>query len=68
MIYFQLGFPSGSVKESACQGGNVGLIPGSGKSPGKGNGYPLQYSCLRNSVDTGAWQAMVHEVIKKSES
>ena len=48
------------MKESACQAGN--LIPGLGKSTGKGDGYPLQYSCLRNPVDTGAWRATVHEV------
>ena len=43
-------------KESACNAGDPGLIPGSGRSPGKGNGYPLQYSCLENSMDRGAWQ------------
>ena len=41
---------------------DVDLIPGSGRSPGGGNGNPLQYSCLENSVDRGAWQAIVHEV------
>ena len=47
-----MGFPCSSVgKESACNAGNPGLIPGSGRSPGKGNGNPLQYSCLENSVD-----------------
>ena len=40
------------------------LIPGSGRSPGEGNGNPLQYSCLENSMDRGAWQATVHGVIK----
>ena len=39
-----------------------GLIPGSGRSPGEGNGYPLQYSCLENPMDRGAWQATVHRV------
>ena len=43
-----------SGKESACNAGDVGLIPGSKKSPGEGNGNPLQYSCLENSVDRGA--------------
>ena len=43
---------------------NVGLIPGSGISPGGGHGNPLQYSCLENPVDRGAWQAMVHGVAK----
>ena len=45
--YYSVGFPGGSdSKESACNAGNLGLIPGSGRSPGEGNGYPLQYSCL----------------------
>ena len=51
-----------SGKESACQAGDVGLIPGSGRSPGEGNGNPLQYSCLENPMDRGAWLATVHEV------
>ena len=51
-----------SGKESACQAGDVGLIPGSGTSPGEGNGNPLQYSCLENPMDRGAWLATVHEV------
>ena len=52
-------------KESACNLGNPGSIPGLGISPGEGNGYPLRYSCLENSMETGAWQATVHG-IKKS--
>ena len=44
--------------------GDVGWIPGSGRSPGEGNGNPLQYSCLANLMDRGAWQATVHEVAK----
>ena len=44
--------------------GDLGLIPGSGRSLGEGNGYPLQYSCLENSVDIGAWCVTVHEVTK----
>ena len=48
-------FPGGSgSKESACNMGDCCLIPGSGRSPGEGNGYPLQYSCLANAVDRGA--------------
>ena len=43
-------------KESACNAGNMGLIPGLGRSPGERNGYPLQYSCLENSMDREAWQ------------
>ena len=49
-------------KESACNGGDLGLIPGSGRSPGEENGNPLQYSCLENPMDRGAWQAIVHGV------
>ena len=51
-------------KASACNAGNQGLIPGSGRSPGEGNGNPLQYSCLENPVDRGAWLATVHGVTK----
>ena len=47
-------------KESACNTGDPGLIPGLGRSPGEGNGYPLQYSCLENCMDRGAWWATVH--------
>ena len=55
------GFPGGSDgKEYACNAGEPGSIPGSGRSPGEGNGLPLQYSCLKNSVDRGAWQSTVH--------
>ena len=50
------GFPGGSDgKESACNVGYPGSIPGSERSPGEENGYPLQYSCLENSIDRGAW-------------
>ena len=60
-----LGFPGRSVgKESACSAGDPGSIPGSGKSPGEGNGNPFQYSCLENPIDGGAWQATVHGVTK----
>ena len=59
------GFPGGSHgKESACNTGYLGLIPGLGRSPGEENGYPLQYSCLENSMDRGAWWATVHGVTK----
>ena len=58
-----LGFPGSSqVKASACNAGDPGLIPGSGRSPGGGDGNPLQYSCLENPMDRGAWQAAVHVV------
>ena len=60
-----MGFPHSSVgKESACSAGDLGLIPGSGRSPGEGNGNPLQYSCLENPMDRGAWQAIVHGVTR----
>ena len=60
-----VGFPGGSEgKESACSVGHEGSIPGLGRSPEEGNGYPLQYSCLGNSMDAGAWQATVHEVTR----
>ena len=58
-----MGFPGGSdSEESACDAGDLGLIPGSGRSPGEGHGNPLQYSCLENPMDRGARQAMVHTV------
>ena len=51
-----LGFPGGSeVEASASNAGDLGSIPGSGRSPGEGNGNPLQYSCLENPLDGGAW-------------
>ena len=51
-------------KESACDAGDLGLIPGLGRSPAEGNGNPLQYFCLENAMDRGAWQATVHGVAK----
>ena len=48
--------------ESACNAGDLGSIPGSGRSPGEGNDNPLQYSCLENPMDRGAWGATVHRV------
>ena len=51
-------------KESACNGGDLGSVPGSGESPGGGNGYPLQYSCWENSMDRGACQTTVLGVPK----
>ena len=58
-------FPGDSDgKESACNAGDLALIPGLGRSPGEGNGYPLHYSCLENPMDRGAWQAIVHGVAK----
>ena len=64
-----LGFPSGAVVKNppanARDTGDAGTIPGSGRSPGGGNGNPLQYSCLENSMDWGAWRATVHGVPKR---
>ena len=60
-----LGFPCNSVsKESACNAGDPGLIPGWERSPGEGNGSPFQYSCPKNPMDRGAWQATVHAVTR----
>jgi len=60
-----VGFPGNSeVKASACNAGDLGLIPGLGKSPGEGHGNPFQYSCLENPMDGRAWWATVHGVAK----
>ena len=60
-----VGFPSGSVvKNPPTNTGETGSIPGSGRSPGEGNGNPLQYSCLKNPMDRGAWQVTLHGVAK----
>ena len=59
------GFPDSTVgKESACNAGNLGSILGLGRSPGEGNGNPLQYSYLENSIDGEAWQTTVHRVAR----
>ena len=58
-------FPSGSdSKESTCNVEDIGLIPRLGRSPGEGNGCPLQYACLENPMDTGAGWALIHGVAK----
>ena len=63
-----LGFPGGPVvKNPPANAGDVGLTPGLGRSPGVGNGNPLQYSCLGNPMDRGAWWATVHGVTKESD-
>ena len=65
MVRENWGFPHSSVgKQSACIVGDLGSIPGSGSFPGEGNGNPLQYSCLENRMDRGAWRATVHGVAK----
>ena len=64
-LYVYMGFPDGSDdKESACNAGDLGLIPGLGRSHSEENSYPLQYSGLENSMDSRGWQAMVHGVAK----
>ena len=60
-----MGFPGGSDgEESTYNAGDLRSVPGSGRSPGEGNGNPLQYSCLKNPTDRGAWWATVHGVAK----
>ena len=67
-----MGFPGGSVVKNppanAGDIGDAGLIPGSERSSGRGNGNPLQYSCLGNPMDRGVWQATVHGVAKESDT
>ena len=64
-IYIYKGFSGSSAgKEFTCNAGDLGSILGLGRSPGKGNGNPLQYSCLENPTDRGAWRATVHGVAK----
>ena len=62
-------FPGGSVvKNLPANVGDTGSIPGSGRSPGGGNDNPFQYSCLKNLMDRGAWQAIVHRITKKLDT
>ena len=56
------------IKNLPANAGDEGLIPGSGRSPGGGNGNPFQYSCLGNLTDRGVWRAIVHEVAKESDT
>jgi len=64
-----VGFPGGSVvKNPPANAGEEGLIPGSVRSPGEGNGYPLQHSCLGNPMDRGTWWATVHGVSKELDT
>ena len=63
MLYYITGLPLlFSCKDPPANAGDVGLIPGSGRSPGEGNGNPLQHSCLGNPMDRGAWWAIFHGV------
>ena len=69
LLQYRQGFPGGSaVKNPPANAGDVGSIPGSGGSPGEGNGDPLQYSCLGNLMGRGDWWAIVHEVTKESDT
>jgi len=63
-----MNFGGSVVKNLPANAGDVSLIPGSGRSPGEGNGNPPQYSCLRNPMDRGAWGATVHEVAKELDT
>ena len=65
VLVLHRGFPGGSeVKASACNAGDLGSMTGLGRSPGEGNGTPLQYSCLENPTGGGAWWATIHGVAK----
>ena len=65
----QMGFPAGSVvKNPPANAGELSSIPWSGRSPGEGNGNPLQYSYLGNPTDQGAWQATVHGAVKELDT
>ena len=67
-IYDEQDFPGGSVvKNSPVIAGDTGSIPEPGRSPGEGNGNPLQPSCLENPMDRGAWWAIVHGIAKELE-
>ena len=67
-MYTHRGFPGSSGgKDSACNAGDPGSIPGLGRCPGEGNGYPPQYSCLENFMDRGAWRAIVYGGSKESD-
>ena len=61
---FEPSYGGSEDEASACNAGDLGSIPGLGRSPGEGNGNPLQYSCPENPMDGGAWQATVHKVSK----
>ena len=64
VVYVLVKFSTPNGEESTCNAGDSGLIPGLGRSPGEGKGYPLQYSCLENHMDGEAWRATVRGVIK----
>ena len=64
-VLFNYSFPGLGGKESACNAGDLASTSGLGRTPGEGNGNPLQYYCLENSMDRGAWQTTVHGVTKE---
>ena len=64
VVFFFVCVCGSNGKEFACNAGDPGSIPGSGRSPGEGNDYPVQYSCLENRMDRGAWWATIHKVAK----
>ena len=66
-VFYHLASLVAQCKEMAVNAGDLGSIPGSGRSPGGGNGNPLQCSCLGNTMDRGAWWAIVHGVNKESD-
>ena len=67
-VYECMGFTDGSVvRNPPANVGDVVSVPGSGRSPGEGNGNPLQYSCLGNLMNSGAWRATVHGIRKESD-
>ena len=66
-LHFRASVVAQMVKCLAYNAGDLGSIPGSGRSPGEGNSNPLQYSCLENPMDTGGWWATVHRVVKESD-
>ena len=69
MYHSLIGFPGGSVvKNPPANAGDAGLIPGLGRAPGEGNGNPIQYSCLENPMDKGAWWAIVYGIAKESDT
>ena len=68
VLLYKVFFGGSDGKESACNAEDMGLTPGLGRSPGGGHGNPLQYSCLENSMDRGAWQAAVPGGHKKSDT
>ena len=67
-LFILILFGSSADKESTCNAGDPGSIPGLGRFPGEGIGYPHQYSCLENPMDRGAWQATVHGITNSHSS